>query len=682
MAGNQAIWGIDVGRCALKALRLRVGAEGKLEIAGQDFIEHAKMLSQPDADRHELIGSALEKFLSRNDISKDLVVVGVPGQHTLSRFTKLPPVAPKRIPDIVRYEADQQIPFDMDEVIWDYQTFQQEGLPDIEVGIFAMKRELIREHLLHFEQASIEPIMVQSGPLAVYNAAHFDELLGKDTTVLLDIGAENTDLIIATPYSLWTRTIPIGGNTFTEALVKSFKLSFSKAESLKRTAATNKYARQIFQAMRPVFADLVQELQRSIGFYSSTHRDASIEKIIAVGNAFLLPGLPKYLHQNLGMAIERPESFRKAVPVGPQSREVFREQHLSFYTAYGLALQGLDRAKITSNLLPAEIAKQVLWRKKRPPLAAAAACLLLAGGLIWFRQVTDMNALASQIEMVQPPDDAWALIVNGPPALDPDRVKAMKVLAAAQQLKKDLGKLAGQGQAEQGETTQLIELQHNKIAIPAIVRVIHEAVPAPPGPLATAVTPGQVLEAVRSGAVPPREQRKQVSIEAMGMHFEPDLKLFDWTSLVNIPEPLNDYDIDAPGELPGIRVVLTCRTPHRGGAEYFRDGFMSALRHAGRRPNTGFYFDHVSLIAGEKVGGSSRPGATGRKSLGRSGLRPGAGTGSSSTGLGDDVVLPPEDIDPVTLEPIVDDWEFEVWISVILEDYPQSEEKVEDEDDG
>ena len=180
MAGTQAVWGIDVGRCALKAVKLRVAADGKVEIVAHEYVEHAKILSQPDADRHALIGAALEKFLSHNDTSKDQIVVSVPGQHTLARFTKLPPVAAKRIPDIVRYEADQQIPFDMDEVIWDYQTFQQEGLPDLEVGIFAMKRELIREHLLHFEQAGIEPIGVQSGPLAVYNMAHFDGLLGKD----------------------------------------------------------------------------------------------------------------------------------------------------------------------------------------------------------------------------------------------------------------------------------------------------------------------------------------------------------------------------------------------------------------------------------------------------------------------------------------------------------------------
>ena len=100
MASNQPVWGIDLGRCALKAIKLRQSGPDKVEIIAHEYIEHAKILSQPDADRGELIRAALEKFLSHNDISKDAVVVGVPGQHTLARFTKLPPVAPKRIPDI------------------------------------------------------------------------------------------------------------------------------------------------------------------------------------------------------------------------------------------------------------------------------------------------------------------------------------------------------------------------------------------------------------------------------------------------------------------------------------------------------------------------------------------------------------------------------------------------------
>ncbi|MCH7813861.1 MAG: pilus assembly protein PilM, partial [Planctomycetes bacterium] len=257
MAAGQAVWGIDVGKCALKAVRLRAVGEGKVELLASDYIPHAKILTQPDANREELIANALEKLLSRNDLSNDLVVVSVPGQHTLARFSKLPPVDEKKIPEIVRYEADQQIPFDIDEVIWDYQIFRKDDSPEIEVGIFAMKRELIREYLMHFEHAGIEPVQVQAAPLALYNAVTFDGQLGDETTIILDIGAENTDLVVATPHSLWTRSIPLGGNNFTEALVKSFKLSFSKAENLKHSAASSKYARQIFRSMRPIFADLV-----------------------------------------------------------------------------------------------------------------------------------------------------------------------------------------------------------------------------------------------------------------------------------------------------------------------------------------------------------------------------------------------------------------------------------------
>src|SRR5207302_8807615 len=122
---------------------------------------------------------------------------------------------------------------------------------------------------------------VQMNPLAVYNAMYHDQRI-KGTTMIVDLGAENTDLIIAEGEGIWMRSIPIGGNNFTEALVKSFKLKFNKAEELKRNAATSKYGRQILQAMRPVFADLVAEIQRSIGFYSSTHRDSRIARVLAL----------------------------------------------------------------------------------------------------------------------------------------------------------------------------------------------------------------------------------------------------------------------------------------------------------------------------------------------------------------------------------------------------------------
>ena len=110
MPSTKSVWGIDVGQCALKAIRLQ-WRDGKLKALGFDLIEHAKILSQPDADEQALIRSALGKFMSRNSVKGSTVVISVPGQASFTRFIKLPPVEAKKIPEIVRYEARQQIPW-------------------------------------------------------------------------------------------------------------------------------------------------------------------------------------------------------------------------------------------------------------------------------------------------------------------------------------------------------------------------------------------------------------------------------------------------------------------------------------------------------------------------------------------------------------------------------------------
>ena len=124
------------------------------------------------------------------------MAVGVSGQSSFARFIKLPPVEPKKIPEIVRFEAIQQIPFPLDEVEWSYQLFQDESSPDVEVGIFAMRKELVKQHIKYFTDAGLNVQAVQMNPLAVYNAMYHDERL-KGTTMIIDLGAENTDLIIA-----------------------------------------------------------------------------------------------------------------------------------------------------------------------------------------------------------------------------------------------------------------------------------------------------------------------------------------------------------------------------------------------------------------------------------------------------------------------------------------------------
>ena len=235
-AGTRTVWALDVGNSSLKALRLRQAGDN-IEVVALDYIEHSKILSageiSPD-EKSAIIGETLSTFVGRNELGKDEVAISVPGQTSFARFIKLPPVEPKRIPEIVKFEAVQQIPFDINEVEWDWQLMPKADSPDTEVGIFAIKNELVSGVLESFGVENMRVTTVQMAPMALYNYAHFDrsdiDPSDKKAVVVLDMGDDNTNLVICTASTVWQRCIPLGGNAFTNAIAAAFKLDFAKGQ--------------------------------------------------------------------------------------------------------------------------------------------------------------------------------------------------------------------------------------------------------------------------------------------------------------------------------------------------------------------------------------------------------------------------------------------------------------------
>ncbi|MFG0314729.1 MAG: type IV pilus assembly protein PilM, partial [Phycisphaerales bacterium] len=335
MASSNICWGIEMGYGAIKALKLENDG-GEYKVLDYAIINHPKVLSTPELDQTDAMRVALGTLVNQHDLSNAHIAVSLPGHQSFARFAKLPPVEPKKVPDIVKFEAVQQIPFPLEEVEWDYQTFVSPDSPDIEVGIFAVTRQRIMDQLSMLSDVGLTPDLVTLSPIAAYNALAVDLGFTDDTpgTIILDIGTVSTDMIIAEAGRVWVRTFPIGGHKFTEALVSAFKLSYTKAEKLKREAEQSKHARHVFQAMRPVFSAIVQEIQRSIGFYQSVHPDADLKRLVGLGSTFRLPGLRKYLKQQLQMDVYRLEQFKKIAMDGPQAGE-FQASSFNLATAYG-----------------------------------------------------------------------------------------------------------------------------------------------------------------------------------------------------------------------------------------------------------------------------------------------------------------------------------------------------------
>jgi type IV pilus assembly protein PilM len=354
----------------------------------------------------------------------------------------------------------------------------------------------------------------------------------KESVVLLDIGADNTDLIITDGTRIWQRNVPIGGNHFTRALTKELKLTFAKAEHLKRNATKAADPRSIFTAMRGIFNDFASEINRSIGFYSSINRTAKIRKVVGLGNGFKLPGLQKFLQQNLNHEVTRIEGFEKMVGDEVKSAPQFQDNLASFGVAYGLGVQGLNRGGLGTNLLPPEIEMVRLVRAKKPWALAASALIML--GLTLLFALGDYRVLAK----VTTPQFASAV----------SQAKSVSTRGAA--LKTAFEKSKGEWQAEYDQGKGLITDPSDRAMWPQFLKLISAYFPDPE----------------REYGLDPDDPESQDELEKLRVHIDAikpvwrtDLNA-EWFELVdaNFKRLMHPIDAGTPPSGEGWVVQLVC----------------------------------------------------------------------------------------------------------------------------
>jgi len=387
------VWGVDIGDSAIKAVKLRRVGE-QIVLLDFQIIRYSDLTGEPGTRREEALTQALQA-LKAAGMGNDRCVVSIAPQSVFSRFISLPPVDRRRIPEIVLYEARQQIPFSLDEVIWNYELVRKEIVvgEEIEIGLFAVKREVVDSYLQDLAPVRNQLHGIQVGPLALYNFVRHEMDL-KQPTVILDIGAHSTDLLIIDGDKFWMRNLPIAGNSFTSVLEKRLNIPRGEAEKLKLNIADSRHRRKLLEVLRPTMRDLVAEVQRSIGYYKSLAQEVKFEDIIILGEGYRLFGLDRFLAEQLQYRISPLQRLERVPYQGsPDRMDELGRNVATLGPAIGLALQGLGRARATINFLPDDFVIRRELHSKRYNALIAAAIIWAIVGCLWIRQSSAMKAL-------------------------------------------------------------------------------------------------------------------------------------------------------------------------------------------------------------------------------------------------------------------------------------------------
>ncbi|MBI2932480.1 MAG: type IV pilus assembly protein PilM [Planctomycetes bacterium] len=398
---GKGVWGIDISKYSIKAVRMEAAGGGPV-ITAAEVAPYVDQHTGEQGNLDEYIRTTLEEMKQRLGIGRERIVLSLPGHSTFNRLIKLPPVDDEKIPEVVKYEAQSQIPFPIDEVIWDYQFVERDYGPgeEKEVILFAIKRDIVEQFLKNIDHLGLNVDAVQFAPVALYNFLSHDQELGS-CVVAVDMGADNTDLVIVDGPKFWIRNLPISGNNITKELQKAFNIPFADAEKLKLKAAQSQQAQKIFNAIQPVLRDLIGEVNRSLGYYKSISKTIKFDKVILLGNSTKTLNFQRYVSQSLQMPATLVTKLNRIQLARSVNAGDFNEDVGTMGTAIGLALQGLGESQNTINLLPPAYLKRKELKKKQPYVIGIAAALYLMAFTVWQLWRSEVVALDQTIQKAQ-----------------------------------------------------------------------------------------------------------------------------------------------------------------------------------------------------------------------------------------------------------------------------------------
>jgi type IV pilus assembly protein PilM len=438
------ILSLNLGSQTLGLAELRARPNGGLVLIGYRLRE---ILVGPTAetDRNRQISEALSAMKRELRIKGGPVNYAVSGQSVFARFVKLPLVDQDKIERIITFEAQQNVPFPIEEVVWDYQLVGSGEVDKIEVVLVAIKADLLDGINAAVEAAGLQTTRVDVAMMALYNAFRFNysELTG--SSLVIDIGARTTNLLFVEPGKVFSRTIPIGGSSITSAIAKEFNEPFGAAELRKKRdgfvglggaegKASDPDVARVAKLVRSTMTRLHAELARSISFYRTQQQGSRPQRVFLCGGAVSTPYMREFFDEKLQWPVEFFNPLRNvALGESIAIEEVTGSAHL-LGELVGLALRSTMTCPMELNLRPAKVVRRQQLARRRPFLVLAGACLVLGllGWGIYFLRVTRVEArvadsLQVEVDRMRGLENQIASLRKKTAALD---AEAMPLLSA------------------------------------------------------------------------------------------------------------------------------------------------------------------------------------------------------------------------------------------------------------
>ncbi|MEM6822878.1 MAG: pilus assembly protein PilM, partial [Verrucomicrobiota bacterium] len=294
MASAKKVVAVDFGSSTLKFGLFQVDPVNGLSLLDYE-VRDLGIDPSKDENRLAVVLQALQDVVNRRSLANTPAICSISGQFAFTRFVKLPPVSADQVDQMIGFEAQQNVPFPIDEVVWDYQLLAGKS-NEYEALIVAIKDDLIEQSAAAVNASKLALSLVDVSPLALTNAYFYGYMNSPGCTLLIDIGAKCSNLIFIEGSKVFARVIPIGGHMVTQNISNEFQEPYKSAELLKHGKGfvglggayadpDDAAAARISKIARSVYSRLHAEVTRSISFYRNQQGGSPPTRLLLAGGS-------------------------------------------------------------------------------------------------------------------------------------------------------------------------------------------------------------------------------------------------------------------------------------------------------------------------------------------------------------------------------------------------------------